>query len=135
MHDATDILESAFALDRAGKERQAIPFYRQALRMGLSQSQTRDALTCLGSSLETVGELRAAIQVLQRARRMFPQDEVVTLFLALAHARAGQWDLACRQLADRLMKLSSDREILVYRPVLSRKYHALRRNTRSAKHR
>jgi hypothetical protein len=54
----TDWLEVAFTHDRAGRESEAIPFYRKALSSGaLTRAQLWDASICLGSSYSTSGSV------------------------------------------------------------------------------
>src|ERR1700722_14735617 len=110
----TDLLPPAFPPDRAGREADAIPLYRQAIRTGLTSSALRDALVCLGSSLRTVGELAAARRTLQSARRQFPGDPVVLLFLALVEHDARDAVLALRQVAHLYLTESKDPRIDPY---------------------
>jgi Flp pilus assembly protein TadD len=124
--DATELLESAFQLDNRGKEAQAIPLYRQAIRAGLSGAALRDAMVCLGSSLRTIGQLAAARRILLKARKQFPGDPVVVLFLALVEHDAGHVPLALRQVAHLYLSTSADPGVAKYRAVLGRKFHAAR---------
>ena len=119
-------LKEAMSLDAAGREKQAIPLYRLALARGLANENLHTALIGLGSSLRTVGKTAAAIATLRKARRLFPRDLVVIMFLALAHYDAGQRDLVIRQLGDALLNESKQPRLADYRRVLARKYHALR---------
>jgi cyanophycin synthetase len=119
-------LTEALSLDAAGHEKQAIPLYRLALARGLANEDLHTALIGLGSSLRTIGKTPAAITTLRKARRLFPGDLVVVMFLALAHYDAGQQDLVIRQLGDALLKESTQPRLSRYRRVLARKYHALR---------
>ena len=119
-------LEQALALDRQGREREAIPHYRRALAGGLEGDDLHAAMVSLASSLESVGKTQAAIRVLREARRRFPRDVVVILSLALAHYHADQRDLAVRQLANALLNESKDKRLAAYQRVLARKYHAMR---------
>ena len=123
---AKTLLGHAFSHDAAGREAKAIPFYRRAIARGLSRADLRDALIGLGSSLRSVGQTRAAIRTLQKARTLFPRDPAVVLFLALAHASAGQHALALRQVADALLRESKNPLLAPYRKVLGRKFHGLR---------
>jgi cyanophycin synthetase len=123
---ANGILKEALALDAAGRENEAIPLYRSALAQGLKKGNLHTALVCLGSSLRTVGKTQASIRTLQKARRMFPGDVVVILFLALAHYDAGQSNLAIRQLGNILLNESKQPRLAAYRRALARKFHALR---------
>jgi cyanophycin synthetase len=119
-------LAEALSVDAAGHEKQAIPLYRQALASGLAGDDLHTALVGLGSSLCTVGKTQAAITTLRKARRLFPSDIVVIMFLALAHYDAGQRDLVIRQLGNALVNESTQPRLKRYRRVLARKYHALR---------
>ncbi len=123
---ATAALTEALSLDAAGREKKAIPMYRLALARGLANDDLHTALIGLGSSLRTVGKTSAAIATLRKARRLFPRDLVVIMFLALAHYDAGQRDLVIRQLGDALLNESTQPRLTRYRRVLARKYHALR---------
>lgn len=123
---ARSALKEAVAHDAAGRERKAIPLYRRAVAGGLGERDLHAALIGLGSSLRTTGQTRSAIATLRKARRLFPRDVTVMLFLALAHCDAGQRDLAIRQLGDALLKESKQPRLAAYRQTLSRKYHALR---------
>jgi tetratricopeptide (TPR) repeat protein len=119
-------LTQALSLDAAGREKQAIPRYRRAIAAGLKGDDLHTALIGLGSSLRTIGKTQSAIMTLRKARRLFPRDTAVILFLALAHYDAGQKDLAIRQLADALLKESTQPRLKSYRKALIRKFHALR---------
>jgi len=119
-------LTKAISLDAAGREKEAIPLYRLAVTLGLANEDLHSALIGLGSSLRTVGKTAAAITTLRKARRLFPGDLVVVMFLALAHYDVGQRNLVIRQLGDALLKESKQPRLTPYRRVLARKYHALR---------
>jgi cyanophycin synthetase len=123
---AISTLKQALALDAAGKERQAVPVYRQAISRGLKNDDLHTALICLGSSLRTIGKTKSAIATLRKARRLFPRDVVAIMFLALAHYDAGQRDLVIRQLADALLSESTSPRLAPYRRVLARNYHVVR---------
>ena len=123
---ATSLLQQALSLDAAGDESAAIPLYRRAIAKGLSKENLHTALIGLGSSLRTVGETQSALRTLRRARKLFPRDAAITLFIALAHADARQERFALRQLADCLLNESSSPRLTPYRRVLARKFHALR---------
>ncbi|HUO06713.1 MAG TPA: tetratricopeptide repeat protein [Phycisphaerae bacterium] len=123
---AKDLLHEALALDAAGKEKLAIPLYRRAITAKLPRPDLHTALIGLGSSLHTVGQPQSAIRTLRKARTLFPHDPAILLFLALAHAAAGQHKLALRQLADAYLKESTHSSLPLYRKTLLRKYHAVR---------
>jgi Flp pilus assembly protein TadD len=96
---ARTLLSRAMALDRRGREKQAIPIYRRAIRSGLKGAALRDAHVCLGSSLRTAGKARQAIAILRLARKKYPNDIPVKMFLALSLHDAGEHAAALRLLA------------------------------------
>jgi tetratricopeptide (TPR) repeat protein len=118
-------LESALALDRLSREQEAIPFYERAIRLGLSGSSLRDALICLGSSLRNVGRVREAVRRFQQARKRFPGDLVVELFLALGYHDNQQPTDALRLTALACLRESPDPELAPFRQVLERKFRSL----------
>ncbi len=118
-------LHSALALDRRGREAQAIPLYQRALRLGLKGLALRDAFVCLASSLRDVGKSRAALAQLLRAQSRFPNDKVVRLFLALAYHDLGQKTKALKLLAMAYLDDAKDRDLKSYRSALHRKYKSL----------
>jgi len=121
-------LESAFALDRLGREEQAIPFYDRAIRMGLDGNSLRDALICLGSSLRTVGRAQDAVRRFQQARKRFPNDVVVELFLALGYHDTQQATDALRLTALACLRESGSSGLAPFRDALRRKYRSLGKN-------
>ena len=101
-------LESGFALDRLGREQQAIPFYEQALRLGLDGPLLRDAL-----------------RRFQQARRRFPNDVVVELFLALGYHDMRRETDALRLTALACLRESVNSGLAPFRDVLRRKFRSL----------
>jgi Tetratrico peptide repeat len=127
---STEWLEVAFTHDRAGCESAAIPFYRKAISSGgLTHAQLRDALICLGSSYSTVGQSGGAVRCLNRARKLFPEDPVIELFLALVLARSKRSMRAVRILGAALLRESGHAGLRKYRGVLLRKYRGLTAGT------
>jgi tetratricopeptide (TPR) repeat protein len=117
-------LDDAVRFDQRGREDDAIPLYREAIRRGLRGKALRNALIGLGSSLCTAGQHRAALRTLDRARNAFPDDVAVMMFLSYVHARAGQHKLSIRQLADVVVRNGLVEKS--WERVLRQKFHQLR---------
>lgn len=86
----TDAYRKACAHDRAGEEAEAIPLYREALRLGLGTRDRAGALLGLGSSLRNVGRHDESVRVLQGAVDEFPDQPALRAFLALSLESAGR---------------------------------------------
>jgi len=125
------LLDSAFALDRRGREAQAIPIYKDAIRLGLKGSALRDAWVCLGSSYRAVGRLAEAKRCLERASKLFPHDPLPKLFLALTLHDIGEKTAALRLLGTLYLNDSKNRGVAAYRRTLRAKFMALARHVKS----
>lgn len=124
-HAADVWLNSAFTLDRAGREHDAIPFYLQALELGLEGQDRRDALVCLASSLRNTGRAGEAVATLGEARTAFSGDLVVDLFLALALCDAHRETEAVKTLADAIFREVNELSIEPYGAILRRYFGSL----------
>jgi tetratricopeptide (TPR) repeat protein len=116
---ARDELQSAFALDREGREREALSHYRRALAGdGLSDDERRRGQLGFGSTLRALGEYAAAVDVLSAARVEFPDDRAFEPFLALALYNLGRHAEAVELLVTCLAETTSDEGIAGYRRAL-----------------
>ena len=122
-------LHSAFALDRMGKEEEAVPLYERALLLGLSGTDARDAHVCLASSLRNVGRSEHGFDLLDSAKSRFDGDVVFELFFALLATEIGRADEAVLTLARSLLRESPDPDLKRYRNVLRGKFDQLTRDT------
>ena len=120
-------LQSAFVLDRLGREDEAVPLYERALRLGLSGTDARDAHVCLASSLRNVGRPRQGFDLLDGAKSRFDGDVVFELFFALLATETGHANEAIRTLASSLLRESPAEDLGRYRNVLAGKFHDLLR--------
>lgn len=92
--DAT--FEWASAHDFLGKEAEAVPLYRLALDRGLSGPRRPQCVIQLASSLRNVGELDAAISLLQECGADETTGDAAQAFLALVLFDAARYDDALR---------------------------------------
>jgi tetratricopeptide (TPR) repeat protein len=90
--------EVAGAYDTAGREAEARERYEEALRLGLDGDALRRCLCQYGSTLRWLGEYDASLQILERARREFPESDAVRVFHALTLNDAGRHDAAVGEL-------------------------------------
>jgi tetratricopeptide (TPR) repeat protein len=97
---AVELYERAGEHDSAGREAEAIPFYEQALDVGLSGELRARCLLQLGSSLRNVDRVEEAVALFADARREFPDFRPLRAFLALALHSAGRDREALRELLE-----------------------------------
>jgi cyanophycin synthetase len=116
--DARLTFEYAGTLDAAGREGEAIPFYREALDKGLREPQRHRARIQLGSSLRSVGRADEAYELLSALAVERPHSVAVTAFRALAAADCGRPGEAVADLVDALVHHAGDEDSLSYQRAL-----------------
>ena len=112
--------ELAEALDAAGKEREAIRWYDEALTLGLREPHRHRALIQKASDLRHLGELDQAAALLDDLARRRPGSAAVAAFRALVRCDAGETGPAVADLIEALLAHAGDADDDAYREVLHR---------------
>jgi len=99
-------LEAAFALDRAGREVDAIRHYEQASHLGVPAALMRRFAVGYGSTLRNVGRADDAVGVLGQAIADDPGYAPYAAFLGLALLDAGHPKLAVATLLGCALELA-----------------------------
>lgn len=84
-----EVLAQAYALDREGRERDAVRVYEQARALGVPEGERRRFTIGYGSTLRNVGRADDAVGVFAQAIADDPDYPAFAAFLALALADAG----------------------------------------------
>ena len=108
------LYEVGGSYDVMGEEKEAIPYYQQAIKAGLDGNDLQECLVCLGSSHRNVGNFEEAIAMLEKGVNQFPADNSGKVFLALAYYSDGREDEAVRLLLKLLLETTNDPNILKY---------------------
>jgi tetratricopeptide (TPR) repeat protein len=111
--------QCAWAHDRMGREREAIPLYERAIERGLSGGDLEGATLSLGSSYRAVGDHAKAGEVLRAGVARSPQNRAMQVFLAMALHDLGEHEQVMEILLRNLAETSSDPEIAAYKEALS----------------
>jgi tetratricopeptide (TPR) repeat protein len=109
----------AWAHDRMGLERAAVPFYEQAIAHGLSGDDLAGALLGLGSTYRCLGMYDAAAVTLQKGCEQFPTKRAFEAFLAMTFYNLGRAKEAVELLLRLLAETSQAPEISQYRRALT----------------
>ena len=112
--DPLVLYEVGGSYDVMGEEKQAIPYYQQAIKAGLDGDDLQECLVCLGSSHRNVGNFDDAVETLEKAVKQFPDDNSGKVFLALAYYSDGREDESVQLLLKLLLETTTDEEILAY---------------------
>lgn len=113
-HDPQVLFEVGGSYDVLGLEPEAIPYYEQAVQLGLEGEELQECLVCLGSSYRIVGDSQEAVDILLDAIDRFPDNNSSKAFLALAYYSNDQVEEAMSTLLDLLLTTTKDENILAY---------------------
>jgi len=110
--------QTAWTCDTLGLEREAVPYYEQALVLGLDGEDLRGALLGLGSTYRALGEYDKAVATCEAGLEFFPDGREFQVFLALALYNLGKPDQAMTLLLRNLAETSNDAGIVRYRQAI-----------------
>lgn len=117
--DAEIAYQCAWSFDVRGMERRAIPYYQKAIELGLPDQDAQAAFLGLGSTYRTVGEYANSKEILEKARKLFPDNRAIHVFYALTLFNCNDHHQAMEILINQLVDTTNDEEIKRYRKALS----------------
>jgi tetratricopeptide (TPR) repeat protein len=94
----------AGTLDVMELEREAIFFYEKALSLGLEGESVRGCYIGLGSTYRSIGEYQKAIDTLEKGLSLFPDEDVMKVFLAMAKYNNQDYNEAMKILLNLTLK-------------------------------
>ncbi len=116
--DAQLHFQAAWCCDSLGREREAVPYYEQALVLGLKGKDLRGALLGLGSTYRTLGEYDKAIATFRTGLEFFPTAREFNVFLAMALYNTQQHHEAMQHLLRAVAETSNDPDVQSYRQAI-----------------
>lgn len=96
-------IAAAYALDRAGREQEAIAHYDAAWHLGIPDDRRRRFVVGYGSTLRNVGRLEESVAILGDASNADPRYPAFKAFLALALFSSGERAAALATMLDALL--------------------------------
>jgi len=100
--------------DRAGREREAVPKYLEAIGAGLDDPELAGALHGLGSTYRALGRYDEAEATLREGMARFPDDATFAPFLAMTLYNLGRAREAVVLLLTTLVDTTGDPRINAY---------------------
>ncbi len=116
--DAQVNYQCAWSYDVLGLEKEAVPYYERAIRLGLPAGDEREAYVGLGSTLREIGEYQKSADILRQGIRLF-DDHAMRAFLSLSLYSQGENRDAVQLLLQLLLTTSADPRIAQYQKALS----------------
>ncbi|MDM5248025.1 tetratricopeptide repeat protein [Lysinibacillus sp. G4S2] len=106
--------ECARSFDILAEETKAMPFYEQAIELGLTDEELEDAYVKLGCIYRTHELFLEAKKLFQEAFRKFPKKEQMKIFYAMALYNVGEHAEAMGFLIDNIAYTTTNQDILKY---------------------
>ncbi len=106
--------QTAWTHDVLGLEREAVPYYEEAIRLGLGEESLAGALLGLGSTFRSLGEYGRAAEVLERGMGAFPERREFRVFYAMVLYNLGRHPKAMELLLAEIADTSGDDGIRGY---------------------
>ena len=110
--------QCAWIHDVLGLEREAVPFYKKALELGLTGKEKQGALLGLGSTYRTLGMYDEAKLIFEGAMREFPDRREYQVFYAMVLYNQKSFSEAMSILLKQLAETSNDEGIQSYRKAI-----------------
>lgn len=107
--------QCAWSFDLLGEESKAVPYYVEAIRLGLSKEELEGALLGLGSTYRTLGEYEKSKQVFQQGVEQFPNNRAMRVFYSMTLYNLNEHGKAMEILLKSLIETTTDQEILKYK--------------------
>jgi tetratricopeptide (TPR) repeat protein len=106
--------ETACVHDFLGLEREAIPFYLNAIQKGLSGNNLRSTYLGLGSTYRALGMYKESKQTFLEGLQFFPEATEIKVFLAMTNYNLNEYHEAMASLLTVIADTTADSEIKRY---------------------
>ncbi|WP_033580125.1 tetratricopeptide repeat protein [Priestia aryabhattai] len=116
--DALYNYQCAWSFDILGEEEKAVPFYENAIKIGLPSKDMEGAIVGLGSTYRALGEYEKSKETFLKGMELSPDNHVIKVFYSMTlynlkeHSKAMELILKC------LLNTTNDNEILSYKKAL-----------------
>lgn len=112
--DALIHYQCAWSFDILGEESKAVPYYEDAIELGLPDGDLQGALLGLGSTYRTLGEYEKSKNVFVKAVELFPRNRAIQVFYSMTLYNLNEHSQAMELLIKCLVDTTSDKEIMNY---------------------
>lgn len=110
--------QCAWSFDLLGEESKAVPFYENAIKLGLSSYELEGALLGLGSTYRTLGEYEKSKRTFQKGIESFPNNRAIQTFYSMTLYNLNEHSKAMELLLKCLIDTTNDDKILNYKKAI-----------------
>ncbi len=109
----------AWSFDCLEKESEAIVYYEKAIRNGLGGTDLAEAYLGLGSTYRAIGKYDVAEEIIQKARRQFPNNLALDVFYAMVLYNLNRHSESMEILLRTVAESSSDESVIAYKKAIT----------------
>ncbi|MBM7661029.1 tetratricopeptide (TPR) repeat protein [Bacillus mesophilus] len=110
--------QCAWSYDLLGEESKAVPFYENAIKLGLPSNELEGAFLGLGSTYRTLGEYEKSKRTFQRGIETFPNNRAIQTFYSMTLYNLNEHSKAMELLLKCLIDTTTDDKILRYKKAI-----------------
>ena len=111
--------QCAWSFDVLGEEIKAVPFYENAINLGLDGKDLEGALLGLGSTYRTLGEYEKSKSTFNKGMDLFPDNKAIQVFYSMTLYNLNEHNSAMKLLLKCLIDTTTDKKILSYKKAIS----------------
>ncbi|UQZ73262.1 hypothetical protein C2I17_01065 [Niallia circulans] len=117
--DAIYNYQYAWSFDILGEEEKAVPYYENAIKIGLPSKDMEGAILGLGSTYRALAEYENSKDVFLKGMELFPDNHAIQVFYSMTlynlkeHSKAMELILKC------LINTTNDTELLSYKRAIN----------------
>ena len=110
--------QCAWSHDAMGSEREAVPYYEEAIRLGLDDDHFQGAYLGLGSTYRTLGNYEESKRVLEAGVGQFPDNQALKVFYSMVLYNVKEHNRAMELLLTCIVETSEDFNIASYKKAI-----------------
>ncbi|WP_185160634.1 tetratricopeptide repeat protein [Mammaliicoccus sciuri] len=108
--------------DNSGFTKDAIPFYRESIDLGLNKIDLERCYLGLGSSYRLLGHYTESVEIFEKAVDSYPDNRALQIFLSIAYYNIGKYKESLELSLNNLLDTSTDDKLNFFNRPL--KYYA-----------
>ncbi|MCM0624131.1 tetratricopeptide repeat protein [Lysinibacillus sp. OL1_EC] len=110
--------QCAWTFDSLGQEKEAVPHYEEAIKLGLEAEVLVDAYLGLGSTYRTIGQYEQAKRIFEQAIQEFPKAEQIKVFYAMTLYNLGEHAKSMETLLNTILRTANHQGIQDYKKAI-----------------
>lgn len=110
--------QCAWSFDVLGDEAEAVPFYEEAIHLGLSGKDLEGAIVGLGSTYRTLGLYEKSKKILAKGLNLFPNNKAIHVFYCMTLYNLNEHNKAMEIMLKCAVDSTTDVDILRYKKAI-----------------